>query len=321
MAIIIGEGEYRYEVIENWGTLPPGWRYGEVAAVGVDSRDNVYVFTRGEHPMIVFDRAGNFLRSWGEGLFSRAHGVHVAPDDTLYCTDDGDHTVRRMTPEGRMLLEIGVPGKPAPYMSGDPLHRCTHTALSPEGDIYVSDGYGNSRVHKYAPDGRLLMSWGEPGIDPGQFNIAHNICCDAEGWVYVADRENHRVQVFDGNGRYQTQWNNLHRPCGMFIEPGRCPICYIAETGPGMAVNQHTPNLGARVSILTHEGKLLARIGERIPGFGPGQFFAPHGLCVDSHGDIYVAEVTRTAWSRFSSEAPPAGGPRTLQKLKRVAPA
>ena len=149
MATIIGDGAYRYEVIENWGRLPDGWRYGEVAAVGVDSKDNVYVFTRGKHPMIVFDRDGNFLRSWGEGLFRRAHGVHVAPDDTLYCTDDGDHTVRRMTTDGKMLLQIGVPGEPAPYMSGDPLHRCTHTALSPQGDIYVADGYGNARVHKY----------------------------------------------------------------------------------------------------------------------------------------------------------------------------
>jgi hypothetical protein len=150
-AKVLGHGAHRYEVIEDWGTLPPGWSYGEVAAVGVDSRDNVFVFSRGEHPMTVFDRAGNFLRSWGEGLFARPHGIHVAPDDTLWCTDDGDHTVRHMTADGRMLLQIGVPGEPAPYMSGDPLHRCTHTALSPEGDLYVADGYGNARVHKYTP--------------------------------------------------------------------------------------------------------------------------------------------------------------------------
>jgi len=102
--------------------------------------------------------------------------------------------------EGKVLMTLGMPGKPAPYMSGEPFHRCTHTALSPTGDLYVSDGYGNSRVHKYSPDGKLLMSWGGPGTDPGEFNIAHNITCDADGWVYVADRENHRVQVFDGNG-------------------------------------------------------------------------------------------------------------------------
>jgi DNA-binding beta-propeller fold protein YncE len=110
--------------------------------------------------------------------------------------------VRKCTTEGKVLLELGTPGKPAPYMSGEPFHRCTHTALSPKGEIYVSDGYGNSTVHKYSPDGKLLMSWGEPGTDPGEFNIVHNIVTDAEGWVYVADRENHRVQVFGGN-RYR----------------------------------------------------------------------------------------------------------------------
>ena len=126
-------------------------------------------------------------------------------------------------------------------MSGEPFHRCTHTAMAPNGDIYVSDGYGNARVHKYAPDGRLLLSWGGPGTDPGEFNIAHNITCDADGWVYVADRENHRVQVFDGNGKYETQWNNLHRPCGLFMPGGKCPICYIGELGPVAAGQPRRP--------------------------------------------------------------------------------
>src|SRR5262249_39183419 len=115
-----------------------------VGGVGVDRRDNVYVFNRGEHPMIIFDREGNFLRSWGEGHYPRAHGVHMAPDDTMFLTDDGGHFVRKVTLDGKVLLELGVPGKPAPFMSGEPFHRCTHTALSPKGEIYVSDGYGNA---------------------------------------------------------------------------------------------------------------------------------------------------------------------------------
>ena len=146
---------------KDWGKLPDGWVLDDAAAVAVDSKDRVYVFNRGEHPMIVFDRDGRFLRSWGEGLFKRAHGLHIGPDDTLYCTDDGDHTVRQCTTEGKVLLEIGLPNKPAPYMSGLPFNRCTHTALSPSGDIFVSDGYGNARVHKYSPNGKHLMSWGE----------------------------------------------------------------------------------------------------------------------------------------------------------------
>ena len=246
MAIIVGSGDYRYEQIDNWAKVPPGWSMHEVGAVGVDKQDNVYVFNRGEHPMMVFDREGNFLRAWGEGLFPRAHGLHMAPDDTVFLTDDGDHSVRKCTLDGKVLLTLGTPGKPAPFMSGQPFHRCTHTALSPNGEIYVSDGYGNARVHKYAPDGKPLMSWGESGTEPGQFNLVHNISCDPDGWVYVADRENHRIQVFDGNGRYETQFNNLHRPCGIFMPYCTCPICYVGELGPATRTNRNYPNLGPR---------------------------------------------------------------------------
>jgi DNA-binding beta-propeller fold protein YncE len=318
MADVLGSGEYRYEPVPEWGQLPPGWSLKEVGAVAVDSQDRVYVFNRGEHPMVVFDRDGRFLASWGEGLFTRAHGLHMAPDDTLWCTDDGDHTVRHCTLDGRVLMTIGLPGRPTPYMSGRPFNRCTHTALSPEGDIYVSDGYGNAMVHKYAPDGRHLLSWGGPGTEPGQFNLPHNICCDPDGWVYVADRESHRIQIFDGQGRYQAQWNNLHRPCSLFLGKGRCPVCYVGELGPALAVNIQAPNLGPRISVLSNEGRLLSRFGAL--GEGPGQFWSPHGLAVDSRGDLYVGEVSFTAWPRYhDGRAPPPGGVRCLQKFRRVA--
>lgn len=318
MSVILGSGEHRYRVVENWARLPDGWEFKDVAAVAVDGKDQVYVFNRGEHPMMVFDRDGNFLRSWGEGVFRRAHGVHVGPDETLYCTDDGDHTVRRCTLDGKVLLTIGTPGTPATWLSGEPFHRCTHTALSPKGEIYVSDGYGNARVHKYTPDGRHIMSWGEPGTGPGEFNIVHNVCCDDDGWVYVADRENHRVQVFDGNGRYETQWNNLHRPCGLYMPRGKCPVCYIGELGPGMPVNRRWNNLGPRLSIVTNEGKLIARLGGDKPGQALGQFMAPHGLAIDSRGDIYVGEVSYTNWPTSFPDEPLPKGLRSLQKLEKV---
>src|SRR5258707_8586182 len=180
MTVTLGQGSYSYRVVEGWAKLPPGWSFKEVAAVAVDSKDQVYVFNRGEHPMMVFDRDGNFLRAWGEGKFPRAHGLHIGPDETLWCTDDGDHTVRRCTLDGKGLLELGIPGKPAPYMSNQPFHRCTHTAPSPSGDLYVADGYGNACVHKYSADGKRLFSWGEPRNDPGQVNIVHHICCDGD---------------------------------------------------------------------------------------------------------------------------------------------
>lgn len=314
--IVVGTAPYKYRLAGDWAQLPSGWSFKDVAAVAVDKNDRVYVFNRGEHPLMVFDRDGKFITSWGEGLFKRPHGLHMGPDDTIYCTDDGDHTVRKCTLEGKILLEIGIPGKPAPLLSGEPFNRCTHTALSPRGDIYVSDGYANARVHKYSPDGKLLKSWGEVGSDPGEFNIPHNIVTDSNGWVYVADRENHRIQIFDGDGKYETQWNNLHRPCTLFM---RDDVCYVGELPPHMSINIKFRNLGPRVSIFTIEGERLARVDQRS-GLPEGQMLAPHGLAVDSHGDVYVGEVSYTVYSNYlhPGEAPPPGL-RSLQKLVRVA--
>ena len=321
MSVILGTGEHRYRVIENWAKLPDGWEFMDVGAVACDSKDRVYVFCRGEHPMMVFDRDGRFIKSWGEGVFTRAHGLHIDKNDHLYCTDDGDHSVRKCTTDGKILLTLGVPGKPAPFMSNTPFHRCTHTALSPKDEIYVSDGYGNSCVHKYSPDGRLLKTWGETGTGPGQFNLVHNIVTDDDGWVYVADRENHRVQVFDGNGRYETEWKHLHRPCGLYCscQKGAKPLFFVGELGPGMPVNLKYKNLGPRLSIVDHQGKLVARLGgEEGGGIEVGRFMAPHGLAIDSHGDIYVGEVSYTNWKTSYPDQTMPRPLRSLQKLERV---
>jgi NHL repeat len=319
MSEIFGSGDYTFRAIEGWAQWPDDWQLGDVAAVGVDARDNVYAFHRGDHPIVVFDRDGNVLRSWGEGMVKRAHGVHMGPDDTIYLTDEGDHTVRKCTLDGKVLLTIGIPGQAAPFMSGEPFRRCTHTALSPANEIYVSDGYGNARIHKYAPDGRRIRSWGEPGSAPGQFNLPHNISCDADGWVYVADRENHRIQVFDGDGRFETQWHDLHRPSGMYMPPGKCPVCYVGEIGPYYEFNRGAPNLGPRLSILSNQGKLISRI-TTVPaaGTGPGQFISPHGIAVDSRGDLYVGEVSYTAWASNFPDQPKPRRIRALQKFERV---
>ncbi len=318
--VILGAGEYRYQVLPHWDKLPPGFTYRDTAAVCLDSRDNVYVFTRGAHPVIVYDRDGNFLRSWGEDIgFTNAHGAAMGPDDLLYLTDDFGASVRKCTPDGKVLLTIGTPGKPVARFSGDPFNRCTHTALSPRGDIYVSDGYQNARVHKYSPDGKLLFSWGEPGTDPGQFNLVHNIACDDAGFVYVADRENHRVQVFDGNGKFQAQWHNMMRPCGLFVTRGKDPIAVVGELGPETvaSLTKGVGNLGPRLSVLSARGEILAHLGTEPIGEGVGQFIAPHGIAVNSRGDIYVAEVANTYWPVLYG-AKPDHELRSLQKLVRV---
>ena len=204
-------------------------------------------------------------------------------------------------------------------MSNLPFHRCTHTALCPDNNIFVSDGYGNACVHKYSPDGKLIKTFGESGTGPGQFNLVHNIVADDDGWIYVADRENHRVQVFNTEGKYETQWNNLHRPCGLFMPRGKCPICIVGELGPGLLVNRKYKNLGPRLSILDNNGNLISRLGgENGAGFELGQFQAPHGISLDSEGSIYVGEVSYTNWPYTYGEEPKPKYLKTLQKLERV---
>src|SRR6516162_1683765 len=330
MAVQLGSGEYTFEVHENWAKVPEEITLGDCAAVGVDRQNRVYAFNRGEHPVAVFDADGNLLRTWGEGVFTRPHcephGVHMGSDDTIWLTDDGDHTVRKCTLDGKVLMTLGVPGEPKPYMSGEPFHHCTHTALSPRGGIYVSDGYGNARIHKFSPDGKLLFSWGEPGTDPGQFNVPHNICCDPDGWVYVADRENHRLQVFDGNGKFETQWNNLHRPNGMCMALGANPLVYMAKAAP-RARSTATRPISARASASIHpKGRCWRVSGRCMPGShrasSPRRTAWPSTATATSmsanspagsgHGSRRngrpSASASSTSSSRSKQAGPPAGG-------------
>lgn len=315
---ILGSGDYRYEVISDWAKLPEGWHHHDVSAIAVDGEDNVYIFARSEHPLTVFDREGNFLWSMGEGIFKRPHGVFLAPDGTIFLTDDGDHTVRQFDRSGRLLLTLGEPDKPAPSMSGQPFNRCTNVAMSPEGDIYVSDGYRNARVHKFAPDGRHLLSWGEPGIDAGQFNVVHHIACDSAGVVYVADRENHRVQIFDGEGNYQEAWHDFHRPNGFYLRKlnGQKYI-FMGEAAPAMNATANWWGIGPWISIFDDKGKCLAKLGAGRPGYHAGAFISPHGLAVDSRGDIYVGECSKGGFKKYFKEEQPARL-KCLQKLVRV---
>ena len=313
MATRLGADDYIYEELADWAKLPDGWSFKEVADVVVDSQDRVYVFNRGEHPMIIFEPDGSFVASWGEDLFVRAHGVTVGPDGMLYCVDDGDHSIRKCTPDGEVLMTIGTPDEPAPIHSGEPFNRPTKVAFDPETDeLYISDGYGNASVHKFSPDGKHLFYWGEYGTDPGQFNLVHSVCTDSSGKVYIADRESHRVQIFDADGRYLDQWNNMHRPCGLHIEDD---LVYIGQVPTQLEVNADYPNIGGCVTVHDLTGRRLARLGDVKRGEGPGQFISPHGIAIDSHANIYVGEVS---WAAYGRTLSPPREVRSFRKLVRV---
>ncbi len=324
-ATVLGSAPFRFRPVTDWGRLPAGMSYGEAVGLACDSQDRVYVFNRGPQPVIVLDRDGRFLHAWGENVFRRPHGIHVGPDDALYLTDDWDHTVRKFSAEGQVLLTLGKSGQPSDtgiqgmdhrgIRGAGPFNMPTNAALSAAGDIYVSDGYGNCRIHCFSPKGVLRHSWGEAGDGPGQFNLPHGIAVDAQGRVYVADRENSRVQVFAADGKVLDQWTDLWRPCEVFVD--RDQRVFVAEIGRAVgAFPWQTPNTAqhSRVSVFDPQGKLLARFGGQRPG-QPGDFLAVHDLWIDSQGSLYTAEVILSAAGKHELRRPDTP---TVQKFERV---
>lgn len=323
-------GVLRYEVVEGWERLPAGFRHRDVVGVATDSRDRVFILTRDEARVIIYERDGAFVASWGEGFFTaRTHGLTIGPDDTVYCVDEGRQVVYQFTPEGELLLTIGTPGVASDTgydgrtlasitHGGPPFNKPTNLAVAPGGDLYVSDGYGNARVHRFGADGRLLGSWGEPGTGRGQFNLVHGVAVAADGRVLVADRENDRIQIFGPEGEYLEEWADVQRPTNIAID--RAGRVYVSELW--RKVGEQTPRSGliaddrpGRVSVYDAGGTVLTRWGgpDRCV---PGNFVAPHDLCIDSRGDLYVAEVTWTFGGRAGLVPEDC---HTLQKFARVA--
>lgn len=321
-----------YRLIEDWEQLPAGRVHRDVADVTVDSEDRVYLFTRMDPGVIVYDSDGTHVTSWGEDSFTpRPHGITAGWDGIIYCVDEFDQTIRTFTPEGEPIGVIGESGVASdtgidwshPYKNfreqeeaivrgGGPFNHPTKAALAPNGDVYVSDGYGNARVHHFSPDGSLIRSWGEPGSGPGEFRAPHCVAVHND-LVWVCDRDNERIQIFETDGTLVDEWTQVQRPSSIaFDKEG---LIYVTEQG--WKVGDHSwrngpieEALSASVCILASDGSLVERLGAE-EGFN---FHAPHGLAVDSQGSIYVAEVL-ASWFR---PAPVPEGTHTLQKLARA---
>jgi hypothetical protein len=320
--MIIEAGDRKYELVPNWGEMPDGWEWGQVGAVAVDSQDNVHAFTRAEHPYRVFDKSGKLLEAWGDGIFEDAHGMCITPDDTLWFVDRGPQLVLKFSKVGKHRLTLGTryfksdtgytqdvrePAGPMasgggmPVLNGvahsaGPFHHPCDVSVAASGDIYVSDGYRNARVHKFSPEGELLKSWGDPGNardlkntkdSPGQFHTVHSVW-EHNDRVYVADRENYRIQIFSRDGEFIDMWTDFERPTKLYVDPSE-NVMYVAE-------------LEDRVSMVDLDGNVVGRFGSERSN-DPGKFWGPHGIWTDSGGDLYVSEVL--------------GGAR-LQKFARV---
>ena len=307
-----GQGAYRYELVEGWAKLPEGESFVDVAGVCTDAHDNVYVLNRSEHPLAVFDRGGQRLAQWGKDHFARAHGSCIGPDGALWCTDDRNHTVSKFSTEGKLLKTLGTKDRPSDTgyrkaaehfeslasisRGGPPFNRPTGIAFSPSGEIYISDGYGNARIHRFTGEGDLTSSWGEPGGNLSEFRLPHHLSVDRWGRVWVADRENHRIQVFREDGRFIFQLTDFLRPTAVCID--RDDIIYVSE-------------LCCRISVLTMDGRVLARWGNEGDTGSDRLLVAPHAIAVDNRGDLYVGEVAVT-------HAKLDRGARTIQKFARV---
>ena len=292
----LGTGDYQYEHVEGWAKVPEYFVLGEVVAVDTDSQDRVFVFCRGNHPVLIFDPEGDFVSCWGEGEFIQPHGIYIAPDDSVFLVDNQRHSVERFTPSGELLLELpkeyawGKRGWGMPLILRSPFNQPTGLALGPQGEMFVSDGYANFLVHKFSPEGDLLMTWGDPGTGPGQFACPHNVGVDRRGTIYVCDRENNRVQVFSNDGEFITMWEDTNRPSDMSID-WENDIIYLAEGRGGTG--------RPRISIRDLDGKILSMF-DGTEGGGESVLGGAHGIGADSHGNIYAAERGTHSIQKFA---------------------
>ena len=273
-------GQSQYRLVENWVQFPAGvTKWGAATGVDVDSHDNVYVLNRNEAmPIMVFDKNGRFLRSWGQGLFKTTHFLRVDRSGAVWVTDRGDMQAFKFSPEGKLLMTIGRKGVTGDNESHDTFNGMADIAIAKNGDIFIADGEGpNTRVVKFSRAGKFIKWWGGKGTGPGQFDVPHSIAIDARGRVYVADRSNNRIQIFDQNGKFVNQWTNFGTPWGLFIKGDRI---YVVDG---------TANNCLLIASLA-DGKVI----EKIDGLSN-----PTAVTVDSTGAIYVGEVNGANVKKF----------------------
>lgn len=263
--LIVVLGDRRYAVHRDWAKLPAGQSFGFLSDVAVDSSGHVHVGQRSDPPMLVFDSTGQLVSTWGEGEIADVHGVSATPDGHVLVVDRDAHQVLIYAMQGRRQLALGRRHEPTLQA---PFNHPTSAAVAPDGDIYVADGYGNSVVHCFGADGRLKCTWGGRGAGPGEFTTPHAVWIDKRNRVLVGDRENNRVQIFDRDGNYLTEWLDFYHPMAIYGDDRG--MIYVTDQIP-------------RISMLNLDGELIGR--------GRGTLNGAHGMSGDAAGNFYLSEL------------------------------
>jgi streptogramin lyase len=318
--------EIPYDSAPNLLKLPANIHLGEAVGVATNSRGNIFVYTRtgdtnattgssrtfthGGARLFEFDRNGKYTREIGQGLygFTFAHTVRVDPQDNIWAVDEGSNMIIKFNPEGRVVMTMGrkpeaVP-VPAPHgppaagagVAGDNFNRPTDVAWDAAGNIFVSDGYGNSRVAKFDKNGKFVKSWGSRGTATGQFNTPHSIATDAQGNVYVGDRGNRRIQVFDNDGNFKTQYTNVGAPWAVCITPGPHQYLYSSNSNGTASMDD------GEIYKMELDGRILGKFGRG--GKLLKEFGSVHEIDCRNPNELYVGEITNWRVQKLKLSSP-----------------
>jgi|KBSMisStaDraftv2_1062788.scaffolds.fasta_scaffold10108_4 DNA-binding beta-propeller fold protein YncE len=282
--------ELDYVVVPDPLPIPAGTTMGAPASVAFDAKGHLWVLTRGPQPLFEFDANGAFVRAFGEGLFTRTHGLRFDADGNIWVSDVGAHIVVKMNPAGQTLLTLGVKGEPGVWdeaAGSRRLNQPNDVAFGRGGEVFVVQGHtpgadGDPRVLKFDRTGRFIKSWGGKGKTPGKFEVAHGIAIDAKGLLWVTDRENQRIQIFDADGGFVREIKYAGLPCALDI---------------GSQYIYMVNGFAGQVLRLDLNGTVLAATGK--PGKGAGEFGEAHFITVSPKGDLFVADSVNGTLQRF----------------------
>ena len=282
-----------YVAVANPLPVPDAAAMGASSDVAFDAKGHLYVLSRGTKPLTEFDENGKFIRAFGDGLFTRSHGIRIDKDGNIWVTDVGAHTVMKLSPQGEVLLTLGTKGKAGEWneAAGSQLfNEPNDIVFGANGDVFVTQGHtpgagkGDPRVLKFDKTGKFIKTWGGKGTEPGKFDVAHGIAIDAKGLLWVTDRENQRIQIFDQDGKYIREVKYAGLPCSLDIGS---QYIYMVNGFAGQLL---------RMDL---DGKVLAAVGKPGAAGSWGEFGEAHFIAVSPKGEIYVADSVNRAVQKF----------------------